>query len=376
MLAVLTMVKNEETSIGITVRSITKHFDTLIVYDTGSTDKTIDIIEDICKTNQIKLHLKRGEFVSFPISRNEALDFAESIPAKFLILMDAGDEFQCPMSKAELIRCFEQFPPKQNLGKRYGLGTVRQKWLVNGRIEDHLDVRVVRNEMDYRYDPAFPVHERIAAVDGIDIVCDFSDIVCLYQDRDKYGQKTKERYTRDIEILLAAEPNKRNLYFLAQSYMSIEDYENGYKYNVKSAEVPGTEISMNESVTYVRAGYCAIMTKMPKKIIFAALKRAMEFDDHPIDPYIYIMNYCIERGTAEDAIPYIDAAMKKDKNTKTLINHQFYDYTRWNLISIICLMANQRLETGYECLQKILSYKNPIDLQNLQIYQELRKSGV
>jgi glycosyltransferase involved in cell wall biosynthesis len=371
MLAVLTMVKNEEASIGVTVRSIVGYFDTLIVYDTGSTDRTVTIIQDICKTNGIRLYLKTGEFTTFPESRNVALEFAETVPVQYLVLMDAGDEFRTHMTKDEFERCFLQFPPKQQLGRRYGLGTVTQKWLAKGNIEDHLDVRVIRNEMDYRYDPVFPVHERISTTDA-DTICDFSTVICLYQDRDKYGQNTKQRYRQDIELLEKAEPNKRNLYFLAQSYMSIDDYENGYRCNRLSAEVPGVEVSMNESVTYLRAGFCAIMTKMPKKIVFDMLKRSMEFDDHPIDPYIYIFRYCIERGTAEEALPYIDAAMKKDKNTKTLINHYFYDYSRWNLISIVCLMANQRLETGYECIQKIIHLQQPVDVQNMRLYQTLR----
>ena len=79
---VLIMVKNEEESIKLTIDSTQKYFKHILVFDTGSTDKTVDIIKKTCEKNNQILHLKQGIFKSFPESRNEALEFANTFPYK------------------------------------------------------------------------------------------------------------------------------------------------------------------------------------------------------------------------------------------------------------------------------------------------------
>ena len=96
MLAALIMLKNEEESIKITLESIKNHIDHVIVYDTGSTDNTIEVCRDMCKRNKQTLQLKQGIFKNFPESRNDSIDFAEGLdqPIKFLILLEAAEEFK------------------------------------------------------------------------------------------------------------------------------------------------------------------------------------------------------------------------------------------------------------------------------------------
>ena len=67
ILGALIMVKNEEMSIQITIDSVKNYIKHIIVYDTGSTDKTIKVIKDTCKRNSQILHLKRGVFTPLKI---------------------------------------------------------------------------------------------------------------------------------------------------------------------------------------------------------------------------------------------------------------------------------------------------------------------
>ena len=85
----LLMVKNEEKNIKDTIESC-NILDGLIIYDTGSTDKTLEIIKDTCK---IKLHIKIGEFEDFAISRNVLLEFANEFykDYDYYILLDSED---------------------------------------------------------------------------------------------------------------------------------------------------------------------------------------------------------------------------------------------------------------------------------------------
>jgi glycosyltransferase involved in cell wall biosynthesis len=67
------MVKNEETNIERSLQSF-KGFDGVFLYDTGSTDKTIDVAVTTCKKLGLKLNVLRGTFVNFAVSRNALFD--------------------------------------------------------------------------------------------------------------------------------------------------------------------------------------------------------------------------------------------------------------------------------------------------------------
>ena len=92
-IGVLMMVKNEKLRISVTLESIKNFADCLIIYDTGSSDNTIEICENFSKQNNIPLYLKQGEFVNFEVSRNISHDFADTVEfIDYLLLLDTNDE--------------------------------------------------------------------------------------------------------------------------------------------------------------------------------------------------------------------------------------------------------------------------------------------
>ena len=80
-----------------------------------------------------------------------------------------------------------------------------------------------------------------------------SNLFNLYQDRVKHGGSSISRYDSDIEKLLTAKISKRNYYFLAQSYMCKQDFENGFKYNLLSFETNDITSSNIDAVLIVEA---------------------------------------------------------------------------------------------------------------------------
>jgi glycosyltransferase involved in cell wall biosynthesis len=375
VIGVLMMVKNEEESMRVTMESIKDHFDVVIVFDTGSTDQTIEVIKSMCLKNKQKLYLKEGVFVSFPESRNEALAFAEQVSCEYLLMMDAGDEFRTKKSKRELEMMFRTVPSHLE----FDIGLIKQQWLDDsaGKISDHFDCRLVKNHKGIRYDVKYPVHEQVEKADVLRN-SNFGDNFYLYQDRVKYGGSTKKRYARDIELLGKAEANKRNLYFLAQSYMSIEDWKNGFKYNVLSYQCKGENENMfgDEKFTLIRIAYCAMRNNMMKTAVKYLLKVREEYDEVPVDVYVYLFDIYIKRNEGGQLLEYVDELYnlkKPDMVTSSirLVNHYFYDYLRYNLISVVCLMTNQKLDLGKKALEKILGYNKPEDHHNHGIYLQL-----
>ena len=90
----LMMVKNEKKRIHVSLESVTGTVDCLIIYDTGSTDDTIEIITKHCEKHKLNLYMIHGEFINFSESRNISLDYADTIPVHFLLLLDTNDELQ------------------------------------------------------------------------------------------------------------------------------------------------------------------------------------------------------------------------------------------------------------------------------------------
>lgn len=377
VLAMLIMVKNEENSIATTINSTKKYIKHIILYDTGSTDNTINIAKETCQKNNQVLHIKIGTFTTFPESRNKALEFANTFPFRFLLLMDAGDELvvENSLEKNNFLRIINKIP--------VNYGIIKQKWLDNrgmtntnlNQVSDHVDIRLVKNIQDCRYDLDCPVHEvfKFNQNNKYDKTCDLTNILYLYQDRNKYGGSTKQRYTRDIELLSNAKPTKRNLYFLAQSYMSVDDYANGFKYNVKSIETPDeTGLFTDEKFTHVRAAFCAMKCNMSEEVIFKYLNSAINYDDPPVDAYVYILKYAIESNKPEIGKKYVEKLFKLEKPEKTmLVNYHFYDYIRYHLIGVVCLQGNYNIELGYKALKKIEKYQRPNDLHNIRLYENI-----
>lgn len=358
----LLMVKDEEETIAMTIQSVYQYVNHILIYDTGSKDNTIPIIQNVCRKNNKPFTIKYGVFTTFPQSRNDALEFAETFPLDFLLLMDAGDEFQTTMEKNQ----FDLFLQKNCLADCY---LISQEWLTDQQRSTHYDVRLIRNKKGLRYDLSFPVHEKFKNV-SIPVHTLPSSCIVLYQNRDLYGKKSMDRYHRDIEILLRSTPNRRNYFFLAQSYMSVQDFENGFLYNKKYLELP-LEEDIDERIVYTRIAYCAMMCKKEPTEIIPVLQKVIEKYKPPfIDAFIYLFKYCIENNKPLIVIPYVKLLFNLKKETG-MISHHFYDYVRWHYISIICLMTNQYLDLGYDALKKIISFKKPNDLHNYNIYKKL-----
>ena len=369
IVGVVIMVKNEETSIQVTIDSIKDYIKHIIVFDTGSTDKTVEIVKRACKTNKQVLHLKEGVFESFPKSRNVSLDFAECVPVRFLMLMDAGDEFKTSMHPLEFLQAIDSCPKE--------IGLVRLKWLDANGMEDHGDLRFVLNNSTIRYEEDHPVHELLNKyVDYADL----TNLFYLYQDRTKYGGTSKFRYARDVELLTNAKPTKRNLHYLGQTYFCMQDYENSYKYYVQSVKIETYQPTVDDAIAYLRAGICAFNCKLSEKTILAHLEMSIKVSkktDTLIDPYIYILKYHLDTRNPEKALAYLDelSALEIKPFTQNIIRNEFYDYDRWNLISIVCLMTNQKIDLGYKAIQRILHYGKPDDINNYKIYESTFLKG-
>ena len=361
-LGALIMVKNEEVSIRQTIQSLKNVVSDVIVFDTGSTDKTIDIIKATCLKNNQTLHLKIGTFKTFPESRNESIEFAETVDVENLIMLDAGDEFECDISISEWLSIIKTIPTG------YNFGVVKLKWLESNNLTEHYDIRLIKNRKGCRYDLTFPVHEKFATIENS---VHFMKNLTLHQNRDKYSESTSLRMAKDIELLSKAKPHSRNYYYLAQSYIFMKDYKNGFKYNLMVLDFEDQDY--DKIMVYSRLMRCAIECKMSSKLIIKYFKLAIDEPNNPqMEPFINFFKYCMQENILELTLPYLKQLSELVKPSTRDFSHKDYEYTRWLLIYQICLMTRTNRDIGQiACNKAIQAQNNECDKMNLSLFQNI-----
>jgi hypothetical protein len=80
----------------------------LLVLDSGSTDNTTQVLEELCGRLSIRLHLKRGGFGDFSTARNTLLDHARGLNFSHILTLDAGDEISISLKPGERLKPIPQ----------------------------------------------------------------------------------------------------------------------------------------------------------------------------------------------------------------------------------------------------------------------------
>ena len=145
------IVKDEETTLRKTLDSAIDAVEAIFIFDTGSTDGTLDLIREYRKEIAPKpIYLMQGEFVNFSVSRNKLLDFIENHQSShfidFILLLDANDEFH---GVKELKEYASQrlASPDDDEGGFY----ILQKWLYGDVIEKYYNIFLIRPRKEWRY---------------------------------------------------------------------------------------------------------------------------------------------------------------------------------------------------------------------------------
>lgn len=80
------IVKNESLIITEMLNSCIKYIDYAVICDTGSTDTTVKIIEDILENNKIKFEIHKHDWVDFAYNRNKYLELSYNKCSHILVL--------------------------------------------------------------------------------------------------------------------------------------------------------------------------------------------------------------------------------------------------------------------------------------------------
>lgn len=357
------IVKDEEKRIQVSLESILGFVNKIFIYDTGSTDKTIDIITRFSKKHRIPLVLKQGEFVNFSVSRNISLDMAENDPdVDFMLLLDCNDELK---NGKELTRILTHKSSNDIDGFM-----LCQEWLHSGNTYDrYFNTRVIKKGKGWRYMGS--VHEWIKPGNSNAKIGKLPDSIRLFQDRKYDAEKSMHRYKKDRELLLEdikTNPNDSRAYFyLAQTCSCLGLIEETYYYYKERSKI---KEGFWEEVfhSYMRLGDTCKVMKHPWEEQLKWYMKALEVSKRA-EPLIKIAEYY--RLTGDNQMAYYFSKFACDLELPEcllFVDRSIYDYKRWHILGIVAYYCSKHKEGKEACVKAIEARGYDIDKKNLSYY--------
>jgi len=195
------------------------------ILDTGSTDNTIEIINRVL-VGKKKGKLYREEFINFRDSRNRCLDLAGK-DCKFCIMLD--DTYIVDGNLREFLNEVrgDQFTDSFSL-------------FIKSNDNVYNSNRIIKSNSNLRY--IYKIHEVITPINNKNIIIPLKHASIFDHRSDYMENRTINRKEYDLKILFEEYEEDRNdpriLYYIAQTYNVIENYDMAYEYYIKRVEHP------------------------------------------------------------------------------------------------------------------------------------------
>lgn len=366
-LACLMMIKNEEDTIISSLISVKNYIQSLIIYDTGSTDNTIKLITDFCEQNNLILRLKEEEFINFGESRNRALQFAESFDnIDYLLLMDANDILDNGETLLKL--CADKKDSKET-----GFYLVQQWHNSNTNTNNtYYNIRLIKLNRGWRYIGS--VHEYINNDNEIPERNDYH--IVLKQERSKEIEKSFRRLRTDKQILLQSleiEPNNsRNIFYLAQTCYCLKEYDDAFK-NYLLRTTLNSGFLEEIFYSFMRCGDIIAIQGGNWNDSMTYYMKAYELEQRA-EPLVRIAQYYITKEKWLISYSFLSVACRLEYpiNSMLFVDKNVYDYYRWHLLGGIALYCGQsyKEEGKQACIKAIKCMNRDIDKNNLKSYSK------
>lgn len=347
-IACMMMVKNEKKRIHISLESVVNSVDAFVIYDTGSTDETIDIIHKFCLKHNKALYLIQGKFVNFSISRNVLLNYGDSIPLiDFFLLFDCNDELKTPKELHQL--CKTTYKTENILGYY-----ITQEWL-SGDITKYRNIRLIKSRSGWRYKGA--IHEFIS-IDELDEMKKKPELmmhgyestilngcnVVIYQDRTQDDDKTSKRFTKDKEILkksyMSENPHEpRTVFYYAQTLGCLGEWDESYDRYIERSKMGDFWEEVFHS--HLRMGEIALnhYKNIPRATFHFLDSIKIQVRAEPL---CYLARLYLAQDNVNSAEIFIDRAMLLSYPEECFLfcDRKTYDFTRYMWFADVCSAKN------------------------------------
>lgn len=216
-LSLCMITKNEENNIERCLRSAEGLVNEILMLDTGSTDKTVEIATSL-NANILPYNLKSFDFAS---ARNESIKYAWG---RWILILDADDEL--PNESRELIREIIQTDEKA----AYKCSIISK--MPTGEKETISSIRLFKNERGLKF--YGKAHEQVyPSLVTLEYKLIESKITIIHHGYDVSEKIIKSKLIRNTNLLLSEYAKKQHwltAYQIAQSYDALKWYKLRDKY--------------------------------------------------------------------------------------------------------------------------------------------------
>lgn len=342
------IVKDEAHVIEETLKNILKYIQLsyYVISDTGSSDNTVEIIENFFLRHNIKGEIFHDQWKDFGHNRSLALDHAYN-KSDYILIFDADD------------RIYGNFKLPHILDK--------DSYLFNfGNVCKYHRVLMVNNRLEWKYYGV--LHEYIGFKDERRRVQNGIIEGDYYVESGKTGSRSNDpmKYKKDAIILEKAHDEAvlnndklkvRYSFYCAQSYRDCNEKELSIKWYKKRIEYKDWEQEVYFS--YYSIGKLYMELNEPEKAVFY-WSLALEVDNR-YECIYEIMKYLRSIGKYQLAFQYYKMIKNKDINIqdKLFVFEPIYDHLLDLELTNICHYIKEN-DIGFQSLIKILSKKNII----------------
>ena len=291
------MVKNAGPGFEQVLRNNLPVIDRWTVLDTGSTDGTQDIVRKVL-VGKKKGALYEEPFINFRESRNRSLELAGT-RCKFALILD--DTYWVK----GVLRGF------LNLVRGDQFATSFSGMIASGDSEYYSN-RVIKTEAGLRY--MYTIHEVIQDEGNTNVVIPKDQCILVDECSDYMEGRTRGRKTRDIELLegmLKEDPdNPRHLYYLAQTYKCLEDWDKTAEYFEKRIAFPKQGFLQEKvDACFELARLYNFTLKKPWPVCKALYEKSFELEPSRPDALYFIGIHYQMEGDAATAFRYFKQAI-------------------------------------------------------------------
>ena len=353
------IVKNESHIISHTLNNILEHMniDYWVISDTGSTDDTVNIIQDFFKERGISGEIFHDKWKDFGHNRTKALEHAYG-KSDYLFIFDADDLIHGNIKLPSIL-------DKDSYSLQFENPVLYHRTIL------------ISNRMKWKY--AGVLHELLCNIDPIK-----SEDYLLgnyYIESRRLGDRSKNpnKYLDDAVVLEKGfEEENTNMglkyrysYYCAQSYHTAEKWE-------KAIEWYERTLTLDYSPQYkycacIKAGDCYNVLKQYSNA-FNNWSKAYTYDNERLEGIVKIMEYCYNKGQHF----MVSSLYNKFKHLKICnpVDKIFLDYSKYHDFHYYASISGcycDEHKSAYEACKYMLLNNRPnpgITINNLQFYMK------
>ena len=276
-LCLVMIVKDEEDTMERCLRAVSPYIKYWVIVDTGSKDKTKEVITKTMGDLGIEGELHERPWVNFEVNRTESLELAKG-KCDYRWIIDADDTFHTENPSINPFAGLDKGPDcyqilyKLNSLQYHRAQVVKsdQKWVYKGVLHEYLHLEDKQDIVQ-------------SIVPNSYVIADISPL--------KRASSLEEKYANDAKILedaLEKEPdNARYQFYLAQSYRDSEQLEKSVEAYQKRVEMGGWE----EEVYYSMYMIAKIKEKLnyPEEEVTTLYSKAWEYRPNRLECLFHLM---------------------------------------------------------------------------------------